>query len=441
MSFLSPTRLRCPSLALVPAILAFSLALVSAAPAAQPDYDIITDAARDRLDTTLARYVAEGKVAGISALVFEDGEEVYYQQYGYRDREAGVRFSRDSIVRIFSMTKPVVGVALMTLWEQGAFELDDPVEKYAPEFADMQVYVGYDEATGQVQTEPQRRKFTIRDLTRYTAGFEGNMEGVPPLRGENAPGRRTNTLQQMAAELGQRPLAFQPGTRWAYGISCDIQAFLIERISGQPFADYLQEHVLGPLGMHDTGYYVPEEKRDRFAVAYRYDRDSGELTRTDDERAQSMNFNHWPMTPGSFGLTSTIDDYQRFARMLGNGGELDGVRILKPETVKLMGTNQLDGHITERMWLPSRGQMGFGVNMGVRTGTPVDENENNGVVGEFFWDGAFSTLFWIDPVNDLTAVMFVQLTPYDQIKLHNSFRDAVYGNYVPEDPATHVRGN
>lgn len=405
------------------------------------DYDIITEAARDRLDTTLARYVAEGKVAGISALVYEDGEEVYYRQYGYRDRKAGVRFGRDTIVRIYSMTKPIVGVALMTLWEQGAFHLDDPVENYAPEFADMQVYAGTDAATGEVLLEPQRRKFTIRDLTRYTAGFEGPMEGVPPLWGDEAPTRLENTLQQMAVEMGQRPLAFQPGTRWAYGVSCDVQAFLVERISGQPFADYLREHVLDPLGMDDTGYFVPADKRDRFAATYRYDRDTGELTREPDERTQSMNFNHWPMTRGALGLTSTIDDYQKFARMLGNGGELNGVRILKPETVKLMGTNQLDGNITERMWLPTRGQIGFGVNMGVRTGTPVDADENNGVVGEFFWDGAFSTLFWVDPVNDLTAVMFVQLTPYDQIRLHNSFRDAVYGHYIPEDNRTHVRGN
>ncbi len=418
------------------------LGLATAAPMrAADDYDIITDAAKTRLDTTLARYVAEGKVGGISALIFEDGEEVYYQQYGYRDREAGVKFKRDTIVRIFSMTKPIVGVTLMTLYDQGKFDLDDPVEKYAPEFKDMMVYAGYDAANDQVLLEPQKRKFTIRDLTRYTAGFEGRMEGVPALRGEDSPQSLTHTLQEMAEIMGQQPLAFQPGERWAYGVSCDVQAFLVERISGMPFAEYLQKTVLDPLGMVDTGYFIPEEKRDRFAATYRYNRDTGELTRSPDESTQSMNFNHWPMTRGALGLTSTIDDYQRFARMLDNGGELDGVRILQPETVKLMGTNQLDGNITERMWLPTRGQMGFGINMGVRTGTPIDEEENNGVVGEFFWDGAFSTLFWVDPVNDLTAVMFVQLSPYDQIRLHNSFRDAVYGNYVPEDHSTHVRGN
>lgn len=405
------------------------------------NYDIITETAQTRLDTMLARYVAEGKVAGISALVFEDGEEVYYQQYGYRDREAGVRFKRDTIVRIFSMTKPIVGVALMTLYDKGAFDLDDPVEKYAPEFANMQVYVGYDAEKDKVTLEPQKRKFTIRDLTRYTAGFEGRMEGLPLQRGDDSPQSQNHTLQEMAAMMGQRPLAFQPGERWAYGVSVDVQAFLVERISGMPFADYLQQNVLDPLGMVDTGYYIPEGKRDRFAATYRYDRDTGELSRSPDEQSQSMNFNRWPMTRGALGLTSTIDDYQKFAQMLAHGGTVNGVTILKPETVKLMGTNQLDGNITERMWLPTRGQMGFGINMGVRIGTPLDEDENNGVVGEFFWDGAFSTLFWVDPVNDLTAVMFVQLSPYDQIKLHNSFRDAVYGNYVPEDTATHVRGN
>jgi CubicO group peptidase (beta-lactamase class C family) len=145
-----------------------------------------------------------------------------------------------------------------------------------------------------------------------------------------------------------------------------------------------------------------------------------------------LNFNHWPLTPGGLGLTSTLDDYQKFAQMLANGGTYSGVTILKPETVELMATNQLDESITERMWLPNRGQVGFGIDFAVRLAPPVDEDENNGVVGEFFWDGAFSTLFWVDPVNDLTAVMFVQLTPYDQINLHNAFRDAVYGNHVPE---------
>lgn len=403
----------------------------SAPAQAVADTDVITDEAKARIDSMLSGFVEQGQVAGISSLIFEDGEEAYYGEFGYADREADVPMSRDAIVRIFSMTKPIVGVALMTLYDKGAFQLDDPLEKYAPEFANMQVYVGYDVEKGEVLLEPANRPITVRDITRHTAGFARAWDGMPALEGSDRPTDASNTLQEMAEKLGKLPLGFQPGAQWAYGDSVDVQAFLVERISGVPFEQYLRENVLDPLGMKETRYYVPEEDRDRFAATYKYDRNSGELTRVPDEDAQSYNFNRWPLTRGGWGLTSTLDDYQTFARMLANGGTLNDVTILKPETVKLMATNHLDESVTERMWLPSRGQVGFGIDFAVRLAPPVDEAENNGVVGEFFWDGALSTLFWVDPLNDLTAVMFVQLTPYDQIQLHNAFRDAVYGNYMP----------
>jgi CubicO group peptidase (beta-lactamase class C family) len=337
--------------------------------------------------------------------------------------------NRNTIVRIYSMTKPIVGVALMNLYDKGAFKLDDPIEKYAPEFANMQVYAGYDSVNKKVKLVPANRPPTIRDLTRYTAGFDGMMPGVPRAEPDNK-----NTLQQMAAIMGKRPLAHQPGAKWAYGVSVDIQAFLIERISGKPFYDYLRENVLDPLGMKDTRYYIPVEDRGRFAATYNYNRNTKELTRASDTVTQILNFYKWPLTRGALGLTSTLDDYQKLGQMLINGGTLNGKTILKPETVKIMRTNQLDLNIPvkDRGFLPNRGQMGFGVNVGVRVAPPVDSEENNGAVGEFFWDGAFSTLFIGDPANNLTAVLFVQLSPYDQIKLHNKYRDAIYGNYVPK---------
>ena len=237
----------------------------------------------------------------------------------------------------------------------------------------------------------------------------------------------------MAAIMGKRPLSHQPGTKWVYGVSVDIQAFLVERISGKPFYQYLRENVLDPLGMKDTRYLIPKEDRGRFAATYNYNRNTRELTRAADTVTQILNYYPWPLTRGALGLTSTLDDYQKLGQMLINGGTLKGVTILKPETVKLMRTNQLDLTIPlkDRGFLPDRGQMGLGVNVGVRVAPPVDGKENNGVVGEFFWDGAFSTLFIGDPVNKLTAVLFVQLAPYDQIKLHKKYRDAIYGNYVP----------
>ncbi|MFI1743362.1 serine hydrolase domain-containing protein [Thalassobellus sediminis] len=395
----------------------------------------ITDKVKMRIDSTLKSFVEDGKVAGISALVFEKGKEVHYTQFGYADREDSIPMKRNTIVRIYSMTKPIVGVALMTLYEKGLFKLDDPLSKYAPEFENMKVYAGYDSINKKALFEPLKRPITIRDITRHSAGFDGSMPGVPSLKGKDNPFNNENTLQEMAEKLGKRPLAFQPGTRWAYGVSVDVQAFLVERLSGMPFEKYLREHILNPLGMDETRYFIPKKDRNRFAATYKYNRKTKALTRVKDTITQILNYHRWPLTRGGFGLTSTLDNYQNFAQMLANKGTLNGVTILKPETVKLMATNHLDESVTERMWLPKRGQVGFGIDFAVRLKPPVDEDENNGVVGEFFWDGAFSTLFWVDPVNDLTAVLFVQLTPYDQIKLHNKFRDAVYGNYVPEAKA------
>jgi len=205
---------------------------------------------------------------------------------------------------------------------------------------------------------------------------------------------------------------------------------VVERISGKPFDQYLQETIFDPLGMTNTHYVVPENDRGRFAALYNRS-DAGVLTRAPDGQAYSFNTQNWALKPGGFGLTSTLDDYMKFARMLVNKGALGSVRVLQPETVKLMSTSQLSDTISKRMWLPSKGRVGFGIDFAVRTQTPATKDENNGVVGEFFWDGAASTLFWVDPVNELTAVLFTQLMPFDRVKLHKSFRDAVYGIYQP----------
>jgi len=395
---------------------------------------IVDAAAVARIDSTLQDYVASGRLAGVSALLFEKGEEVYYHAFGLADREANIAMARNTIVQIFSMTKPITGVALMTLYEEGAFQLDDSVSQYVPEFANMRVYAGED-AAGEPILEPPHRPMTIRDLTRHTAGFAtgADLPGVGPLLSAADPLNREHTLVQMAERFGSVPLWFHPGERWAYGPSVDVQAFLVERLSGQPFDQYVQEHVFNPLGMTQTRYFIPEGDRDRFAALYERS-DDGTLTRVPDERAHAFNTNRWALTPGGFGLTSTLDDYMRFARMLVNEGELDGGRILHPETVRLMATNHLPDSVTERSWLPSKGQVGFGIDFAVRVSPPASAEENHGIVGEFFWDGAASTLFWVDPANDLTAVLFVQLVPFDRVRLHKTFRDAVYGRYVPPAP-------
>lgn len=392
---------------------------------------VVDKGAKSRLDSTLQAYVNSGNLAGISALIYEKGQEVYFNAYGYANREKEIPMTRNTIVQIYSMTKPITGTALMTLYEEGKFQLDDPLEKYAPEFANMKVYGGVDE-NGKMILADAERPVTIRDITRHTAGFPNrdNIPGLSELMKEKDARSYENTLTVMAEKIGRTPLWFQPGTQWEYGQSVDVQAFLVERISGVPYADYVQEHVLGPLGLSETRYVVPEADLSRFSAAYQRTGE-GELTQIPDSSAHAFNLRKWPLTPGGFGLTSTLDDYMTFARMLVKEGTINGTTILQPETVKLMATNHLPDSVTERSWLPSKGKVGFGIDFAVRTAPPASAEEMNGIVGEFFWDGAASTLFWVDPVNELTAVMFVQLFPYDGISLHKNFRDAVYGKYTP----------
>ncbi|MGN6354515.1 MAG: serine hydrolase domain-containing protein [Parafilimonas sp.] len=390
------------------------------------DVPLVNDAVKTRINTVLKSFVDSGTIAGVSALIYEKGKEVYFNAFGYANRENKTPMDRNTIVRIYSMTKPLTGVALMTLYEKGAFKLDDPISKYAPEFKNMQVYKGVD-AAGNLILEPAKRPVTMRDITRHTSGFVygSDLPGIGELIKKADAMNPQNTLAEMAEKLASLPLLFQPGEEWAYGTSVDVQAYLVERISGKPFDQYLWETILGPLQMTNTRYIVPGSDRKRFAVTYR--RENGSLTPLPDDE-NSFNIKDWPLKPGGFGLTSTVDDYMKFARMLVNKGALGNVQILKPETVELMHTNQLSDTISKRMWLPSKGQVGFGIDFAVRLRPPATKAENNGVVGEFFWDGAASTLFWVDPANELTAVMFVQVMPFYGT-LHKRFRDAVYGEY------------
>jgi CubicO group peptidase (beta-lactamase class C family) len=399
---------------------------ISASTSQENSKKIIHEAAKARLDSTLQSFVKNAEVAGASALIFEKGKEVYFSAFGYADMENKVPMKRNTLVQIYSMTKPITGTALMTLYEEGKFQLDDPLEKYAPEFANMKVYKGVD-SNGEMILEDLERPITIRDITRHTAGFSTRTDvpGYSEALKEADPFNWENTLPQMAEKLGSIPLWFQPEAKWEYGPSVDVQAFLVERISGQPYQEYVSEHVLDPLKMKDTRYVVPKEDRSRMSSSYRIG-EKGALNQSPNEEAHEYNYKKWPLTPGGWGLTSTLDDYMRFARMLVNDGKLDGVEVLEPQTVALMSTNHLDENITDRSWLPSKGQVGFGIDFAVRLRPPASVEENNGVVGEFFWDGAASTLFWVDPVNELTAVFFVQIFPYNG-SLHKRFRDAVYG--------------
>jgi CubicO group peptidase (beta-lactamase class C family) len=419
-------------------------AAVAAEPAAKPSIApaatapaIATPAAATPLvieaaaiDAALKSKVESQVIIGASGLVFQGDREVYFGAFGLADRENNKPMTRDTVVQIFSMTKPVTGVALMKLYERGKFQLDDPLEMHAPEFANLKVYAGLDDA-GQPKYEAPKRKVTVRDVLRHTAGFASGAgdPAVGAIYKQIDPRAITNTLPQFAQKLGQVPLAYQPGTKWLYSDAVDVQAYLVEKISGVPFDRFLELHIFRPLGMKSTRYTILPTDADRPQLAALYSRkDDGSFTRVPDEQAYMFNGQAWPLKPGGFGLVSTIDDYMKFARMLLGGGKLGRARILKPETVALMATDAMPKEVTDVSWLPSKGQVGFGIDFAVRIAPPKDASEASGTVGEFFWDGAASTLFWVDPKNGIAAVLFTQMVPFDKVKLHKAFRDAVYRN-------------
>lgn len=411
----------------VTALTAMTLA-APAAPAIAQQRAAPADAVKldtKRIDRMLDGMVADGRAVGVSALVWKDGREVHFAARGHADREASRPFARDTLVQIWSMTKPVTGVALMQLWEQGKFRLDDPLARYLPDFATMQVQDGTD-SEGKPLWRATSRTMTIRDILRHTAGFTYGDGPTPAHKAFAAaePLHPDNDLAEFGRRLAKVPLLAEPGTQWHYSVAVDVQALLVERLSGMKFADYVQKHIFDPLKMRESGWHQPMDRLPRLAATYV--KQDGKLVRQDDARIRAMNFPGATLTMGGAGIVAPIDDYMRFARMLLNGGELDGARILKPATIRLMATDQLDPAITERQWLMGKIEGGFGFDFAVRTARPTGPERNRGAVGEFFWDGAATTLFWVDPANDMTVVFFVQTMPFDGT-LHTDIRKAVYG--------------
>ena len=378
-----------------------------------------------RVERTLHGMVEDGRVVGAEVLVWKDGREALYASAGLADREADRPFARDTLVQIFSMTKPVTGVALMQLWEQGKFGLDDPLALHLPQFADVQVY---DEAEPD-KLRPPRRPITIRDVLRHTAGLTYGDADHPTdaVWNEMQPLSPDHTLAEFAELMPRVPLIYEPGTHWHYSAGVDIQARLIEVLSGQAFEEYVRDHIFRPLGMAQSCWKCSRERLPRLARIYEADED-GTMRPMAAATWLEPNFAGKPMTMGGSGIVTTIDDYMRFARMLLGEGELDGVRILRPATVRLMATDHLDPRIgpEDRQWLGSKGNGGFGFDFFVRTGPPLTPEENRGAIGEFYWDGYPSMLFWIDPRNDIAVVFAAQKIPID-LSLHRDIRAAIYG--------------
>ncbi len=387
-----------------------------------------------RIDSHLKNsYVDPGKIAGALTLVHRRGLLVHLSPMGLMDRERGLPMSDDTIFRIYSMTKPITSVALMMLYEHGAFQLDDPVRRFIPAWRDLRVFAGGNHP--HFLTEPCARPMTVRDLLTHTSGLTyGFMERTNVDRtyrrlSIGAFGKPfSGDLADMVQTLAGLPLEFSPGTAWNYSVSTDICGRLVELISGERFDEYLRRHIFEPLGMVDTGFFVPEEKLSRFAANYQ--RGPGkQLQRVDDPQASA-----YAKPPrflgGGGGLVSTAADYLCFCRMLLGGGEFNGARILGPKTIELMTRNHLPGGrdlAQTSVGLFSETTMrgtGFGLGFSVNL-DPVASGVV-GSVGEYAWGGAASTVFWIDPAEELIVIFMTQLMPSRTFNFRGQLKSIIY---------------
>jgi CubicO group peptidase (beta-lactamase class C family) len=372
-----------------------------------------------RLEAGLQQFVAEQRLAGVTTLLARRGKTVHSFTAGKRDSRMADPMARDSIFRIYSMTKPVTAVAMMMLFEEGKWQLDDPVSRYIPEFAKLQVYLG-DNPDGTMKMEPARRAMTMRELMTHSAGlgYVLNQANVvdrliikEQILDANAP------LQTMIDKLAKTPLSAQPGTRWYYSIAVDVQGYLVEKFSGQRFGDFLQARLFGPLGMKDTAFNVPKSKLSRLARIHTDGKDGQIAPPADD----AIDVTVVPAGPsGGGGLFSTADDYLRFTQMLLNGGEFGGTRYVSPRTVQMMRTNHLQAEPLKTV------RAGTGWGLGFRTvmdaaaaGEPVAD-------GTFDWYGIGGTWFWIDPASDLTFVGMIQHRGRANNEIRTISRNLVY---------------
>ena len=378
---------------------------------------------------SMQRLVDEGLLAGAVTMASRDNIVVHHESVGYRDLETGASMEEDTLFRIYSMTKPITGVALMMLYEEGKFNLSDSVEQYIPELQNLRVFVGIDDEGGMI-TEAADHKMTIRELMTHTGGLtygifdESPVDaayldsgvGIAAAGGVLKPGE---TARDFVAKLGQIPLKHQPGTRWEYSVSVDVQGYLVEVLSGQKFSAFLQERLFDPLQMNDTAFHVPTEKLDRFAQMYVYGPEGNLIA---SELFPEADFTSPPaFEAGGSGLVSTASDYMRFCQMLLNGGELDGMRILAPLTVAMMYQDHTPkGKEIDVFGTPG---IGFGLDFAVVNDPVAAETYSR---GEYYWAGAAGTWFWIDPVENLAFVGMIQAAGENLPNMRSTSRRLLY---------------
>lgn len=405
--------------------LLFALTLLGAVslraqlPTASPKTAGFDPARLEVLHATTKRFVDEGQHAGLITLLARNGKIVDFQTYGYRDVERRLPMERNTICRVYSMSKLITCVATLMLFEEGRFNLDDPVAKYLPELKDLKVWTGGTQDAPQV--EPLKRPITIKHLLTHTSGliydFAGEDELTKLWRHADlwsGPG-----LTNFIAKLGKLPLKHQPGDAFTYGVNMDVLGALIERVSGQPFGAFLAERIFRPLGMADTGFDVPEAKLNRLAKTYKHGPD-GKLV--EDQPILGT----WPevgrgIEAGGSGIFSTAGDFARFAQMLCNGGTLDAQRILGRKTVELMTANHT---VTLPNQQAAARQKGFG--LGVEVTTDLGQLSMPSSVGQFGWYGAATTYCQIDPQERLVAIAFAQHFPYNEHNFFAAFQTGYY---------------
>jgi CubicO group peptidase (beta-lactamase class C family) len=364
----------------------------------------------ERLDAAMQGVVDQRKLAGIVIVLARHGKVVHFRAFGKKDLASGAPMEKDTIFRIFSMSKPITSTAMMILYEEGKWNPEDPISNYIPEFAHLKVFKGVDN-NGKMILEDPVHPPTMRELMTHTAGFTYGFapDDLVDKMYRDQHVLESASLQEMIDKLAKIPLLYQPGTRWVYSVSVDIQGYIVQKLSGMPLADFMRERIFEPLGMKDTGFYVPKEKWNRLATLYTGNK-AGELAPFTGP-ALGLDFSKPPTMPsGGGGLVSTAHDYLRFAQMLLNGGELDGVRILAPATVRLMSSNHLRANLMTGQFgiglQRIRPGFGYGYDMAVFTNPALADNPVG--KGTFLWDGAAGTWFWIDPEYDVVFVGMIQ---------------------------------
>jgi len=357
----------------------------------------------ERLSENLERELAVRKTPGAAVLIMRHGVIVYELTFGEQDMVTKTPMDLNSIFRIYSMTKPITSAAVMMLWEQGYFKLDDPISLYIPEFSRMKVAVENEDQSEILRLEKPEREITIQDLLRHTSGLTYGGFGKPTaIRKEYI---KTNlsptnqTIEEFIEKLTLLPLIAHPGERWEYGYSTDVLGFLVEKISGMSLGAFFDEHILTPLRMEDTGFYIPENKLHRAAQGYDYNTNTYPVHLKDVAQAPGMH-------SGGGGLVSTLYDYARFSQMMLNGGELDGVRLLSPKTVELMTSNHVEASVERGdLYLPGPGY-GFGLGYAVRLEPGISAMA--GSQGNYRWGGWAGTGIWIDPQEEMIAIYMMQ---------------------------------